>query len=93
MYPEESIAENFQRSNTKHLLDYINIVRKRKWLLITVATIIFLTTALFTFSKIPLYTATTQVLVEKNQEKGRLEGMSTYMGWDPDFKATQMIYL
>ncbi|MCI5211831.1 MAG: hypothetical protein D3910_24325, partial [Candidatus Electrothrix sp. ATG2] len=90
MYPEESIIENFQQSPSRHLIDYIRVIQKRKWLLVTVASIIFLTNVLSTFSKIPLYTATTQVLVEKNQEKGRLDGMSTYMAWDPDFKATQL---
>lgn len=88
-YPEESITENSQQAPVKHLLDYIRVIQKRKGLVITVAAIIFLTTALSTFSKIPLYTATTEVLVEKNQEKGRLEGLSTYIAWDPDFKATQ----
>ncbi|MCI5119965.1 MAG: polysaccharide biosynthesis tyrosine autokinase [Candidatus Electrothrix sp. AUS4] len=89
MYPEESLAQNFQQPSSKHLIDYIRVVQKGKWLIITVAVIIFLTSALFTFSKIPLYTATTQVLIEKNQEKGQLEGLATYMTWDPDFKATQ----
>ncbi|MCI5209409.1 MAG: hypothetical protein D3910_11590, partial [Candidatus Electrothrix sp. ATG2] len=89
MYPEEAIAENHHQPTSKHLLDYLRVIQKRKWLVITVAAIIFLTTALSTFSKIPLYTATTQILVERNQEKGRLEGLATYMMWDPDFKATQ----
>ncbi|CAK8718123.1 Capsular exopolysaccharide family [Candidatus Electrothrix laxa] len=89
MYPEESTTESVQQTTAKHFVDYLRVIQKRKWLVLTVAVIIFLTTALFTFSKIPLYTATTQVLVEKNQDKGRLEGLSTYIAWDPDFKATQ----
>ncbi|MCI5188391.1 MAG: polysaccharide biosynthesis tyrosine autokinase [Candidatus Electrothrix sp. AS4_5] len=90
MYPEESITESsLQQDNSKHLLDYIRVLHKRKWLVLTVAAIIFLTTALATFSKTPLYTATIQVLVEKNMEKGRLEGLASYITWDPDFKATQ----
>ena len=90
MYPEESITESpLQQANSKHLLDYIRVLQKRKWLVLTVAAIIFLTTALATFSKTPLYTATIQVLVEKNMEKGRLEGLASYITWDPDFKATQ----
>ncbi|WPD21822.1 MAG: polysaccharide biosynthesis tyrosine autokinase [Candidatus Electrothrix scaldis] len=89
MYPEESIIEPSQQVRSKHLIDYIRVLQKRKWLIIAVAVIIFLTSTLFTFSKIPLYTATTQVLIEKNQEKAQLEGLATYMRWDPDFKATQ----
>jgi len=89
MYPEESITESAQQVTSKRFIDYLRVIQKWKWLITTVAAIIFLTTALSTFSKTPLYTATTQVLVEKNQDKGRLEGMSTYMAWDPDFKATQ----
>ena len=89
MYPEESITESVQLVTSKHLVDYLRVLQKRKWLVMTVAAIIFLTTVLSTFSKIPLYTATTDVLVEKNQDKGRLEGLSSYIAWDPDFKATQ----
>ncbi len=90
MYPEESITENIiQQAPSKHLIDYLRVFQRRKWLILTVATIVFVTTALSTFSKIPLYTATTQVLVEKNMEKGRLEGLASYITWDPDFKATQ----
>ena len=90
MYPEESVAEISHQADSKPLIERIRVVLKRKQLVIAVAAIIFLTTALFTYSKTPLYTATTQVLVEKNQEKGRLEGLATYMRWDPDFKATQL---
>ncbi|MCI5148636.1 MAG: polysaccharide biosynthesis tyrosine autokinase, partial [Candidatus Electrothrix sp. MAN1_4] len=89
MYPEESLENTPQQAPSKHLIDYLRVLQKRKWLVLTIAAIIFLTTALFTFSKIPLYTATTQVLVEKNMEKGRLEGLASYIAWDPDFKATQ----
>ena len=89
MYPEEYTTENVHQVTSKRLIDYLRIIQKWKWLVMTVAAIIFLTTALSTFSKIPLYTATTDVLVEKNQEKGRIEGLSTYIAWDPDFKATQ----
>ncbi|XCN71653.1 MAG: polysaccharide biosynthesis tyrosine autokinase [Candidatus Electrothrix aestuarii] len=71
------------------MIDRLRILQKRKYLVITVALIVFLTSVLFTFSKIPVYTATTQVLVEKNQENGRLDGLVNYMAWDPDFKATQ----
>ena len=89
MYQEESINEPFQQADSKHLIDRIRVLQKRKQLVITVALIIFLATVLFTFSRIPVYTATTQVLVEKNQESGRLDGMPSYTAWDPDFKATQ----
>ncbi len=90
MYPEESIIEhNAQQAPSKHLLDYLRVLQRRKGLILTVAAIIFLLTALSTFSKVPLYTATIQVLVEKNMEKGRLEGLASYIAWDPDFKATQ----
>ena len=92
MYPEEFLENNPHQqtpSNSKQLIDYLRILQRRKWLVLTIAAIIFLTTALFTFSKIPLYTATTQVLIEKNMEKGRLEGLASYITWDPDFKATQ----
>jgi capsular exopolysaccharide synthesis family protein len=93
MYPEESIIgsnlQQHEQVTSKHLLDYLRALQRRKWLVLSVAMILLSITALFTFSKTPLYTATTQVLVEKNMEKGRLEGLASYIAWDPDFKATQ----
>lgn len=74
MYPEESIIEPSQQVRSKHLIDYIRVLQKRKWLIIAVAVIIFLTSTLFTFSKIPLYTATTQVLIEKIKKKPSSKG-------------------
>uniref|UniRef100_UPI00405724B1 GumC family protein n=1 Tax=Candidatus Electrothrix sp. TaxID=2170559 RepID=UPI00405724B1 len=94
MYPEESIVDNniqqTQQPSSKHLFDYLRVLRRRMWLILAVVAIIFSITALSTFSKIPYYTATTQVLIEKNMEKGRLEGLLSSRTWDPDFKATQL---
>ncbi|MCI5146699.1 MAG: hypothetical protein D3923_14540, partial [Candidatus Electrothrix sp. AR3] len=89
MYQEESVSEEFYTQNSRHLRDYLRIILKRKGLILTVTVLVFLIVALSTFSKIPVYTASTRVLVEKNTEANRLEGFSGFMTWDPDFQATQ----
>ncbi len=72
-----------------HLRDYIRVLQKRKMTVLTFLAITFFTVVIVTFSSTPLYTATSQVLIEKNTGAGGLEGMRTYNYWDPDFLTTQ----
>lgn len=90
MYPEEQFHAEVPQEKTKHLRDYLRIVFKRKGLLLTVASLVFLSTLLSVSSKTPIYTASTKVLIEKNLDVSRMEGFSGYMLWDPDFQATQL---
>ncbi|MGR0482983.1 MAG: GumC family protein [Candidatus Electronema sp. V4] len=87
MHPEESFTG---QENSLHLRDYLRIVSKRKGLLLTIVCIAVTAAALSAFSKIPLYTASTRVLIEKNFDSGRIEGVNNaYTGWDPAFQQTQ----
>lgn len=87
MLPEESL-EGQERS--LHLRDYLRIVSKRKALLLTVVSISVLAAVLSAFSTVPLYTASTRVLLDKNFDAGRIEGVnSANLGWDPAFQQTQ----
>jgi capsular exopolysaccharide synthesis family protein len=90
MYPEEQFHAEAPQEKTKHLRDYLRVVLKRKGLLLTAASIVFLSTLLSVSSKTPIYTASTKVLIEKNLDVSRMEGFSGYMLWDPDFQATQL---
>ncbi len=85
----ESINDAAQPEKGKHLRDYLRIVLNRKWTILTVMVIISCTVALLTFSKTPVYTASTQVLIEKNMDAGSMEGLRMYMMRDPNFRATQ----
>jgi polysaccharide biosynthesis transport protein len=70
-----------------HLRDYIRVLRKRKKTILTFFALIFGTAIIGTFSVTPYYTASTQVLIEKNHASGPLENSSFY--YDPDFLTTQ----
>jgi succinoglycan biosynthesis transport protein ExoP len=74
-----------------HLRDYLRIVSKRKLLLLTVVSICVLAAVLSAFSTIPLYTASTRLLIDKNFDTGRIEGVNgaPYSGYDPSFQQTQ----
>jgi len=72
-----------------HLRDYIRVIVKRKLTVFTFLGLTFLTVVIATFSTIPLYTASSQVLIEKNYGSGSLEGSRPYVYYDPDFLTTQ----
>ncbi len=72
-----------------HLRDYIRVLQKRKMTVLTFLAITFFMVVIVTFSSTPFYTATTQVLIEKNLGAGGLEGARPYNYWDPDFLTTQ----
>ncbi len=88
MHPEHSLAG---QENALHLRDYLRIVSKRKGLLLTIVCIAVAAAALSAFSKVPLYTASTRVLIDKNFDTGRIDGVNgaPYAGWDPNFQQTQ----
>jgi capsular exopolysaccharide synthesis family protein len=48
-----------------HLLDYWNVIWRRRWTVVTFALIVLLATALFTFTRRPVYTAKGTLLIEK----------------------------
>ncbi|MCP4295761.1 MAG: polysaccharide biosynthesis tyrosine autokinase [Proteobacteria bacterium] len=70
-----------------HLRDYFRIIRKRKYLIFTVLIIVFLATVVKTFTTIPVYTAASQVLIEKNYGNKGLDYQ--YQMYDPGFISTQ----
>jgi polysaccharide biosynthesis transport protein len=48
-----------------HLLDYIRVLYKRRWIALSAFVIVFLGGAIHTFTATPLYEARTQILIEK----------------------------
>jgi capsular exopolysaccharide synthesis family protein len=85
----DPLLEAFPQEKENHLRDYLQIVMNRKGLILTVTVITFLLVTLNTCSKTPVFTATTQVLIEKNMTGAELQGTRVYMMWDPEFMATQ----
>lgn len=72
-----------------HLRTYLRVIEKRRHTVYTVFTIVFLLALIITFSMTPLYTATTKVLVEKNERTAMTALNPYYIDYDPDFNETQ----
>ncbi|GAK54986.1 GumC2 protein [Candidatus Vecturithrix granuli] len=48
-----------------HLRDYLRIIKKRQWVILTFFVIVVVSVAITTFLKSPIYRATTRILIEK----------------------------
>ncbi len=71
-----------------HLRTYLRIIFKRRYTVYTFFAIVFAITLITTFSTTPVYTATTKVLIEKN-EQAKVTASPYYMDYDPEFNETQ----
>lgn len=69
-----------------HLRDYLRIILKRKYFILTVFTIVFLATAVKTFTTTPIFRASSQVLIERNFGD---KGLDYQYRYEPDFLDTQ----
>ncbi|WP_136805363.1 GumC family protein [Desulfosediminicola flagellatus] len=67
---------------------YLRIVTKRKYIVLTIMCIVFIAVVLKTYTTVPIYTASSQVLVEKNYGSKGLENQ--FSRWDPGFIDTQI---
>jgi len=72
-----------------HLRDYISVILKRKTTVLTFLAITFLTVFIATYTATPIYTASSQVLIERNTSSNAIESGNSYYRWDPDFLTTQ----
>lgn len=70
-----------------HLRDYLRIIGKRKWSVITFFFVTVLIVIIATFTATPLYLASAKVLIEKNTS-GSLTSSTTYNPYDPEFIET-----
>jgi capsular exopolysaccharide synthesis family protein len=66
---------------------YIKILRKHWLIILSIVGIAFFVTVIFTYTTQPIYSAFSQVLIERNTGKSTLE--SNYYSYDPDFLETQ----
>ncbi len=82
---KQSIGQNIEQKI--HLRDYLSVLRKRKAVIITFLTITLLTVIVGTFLSKPIYTASSQVLIERNIGAQNLDYQR--VRYDPEFLATQ----
>jgi len=70
-----------------HLRDYLQVIKKRKGLILLVLFVVVAIAAVMAFTAVPQYTASSQVMIEKNRGSRSLEYQ--YYEWDPGFLETQ----
>ena len=71
-----------------HLRDYLKVIDKRKYIVLTFAIIIFTIVLIGTLSSTPIYKASAKVLIERG-EPAPLKGTYYYPPYDPEFYETQ----
>jgi uncharacterized protein involved in exopolysaccharide biosynthesis len=70
-----------------HLLDYLKIIRKRIGIIAVVFVLVVLVTVIRNYTAVPIYSASTEVLIERNYGTRGLE--QDYYRYEPDFLETQ----
>jgi polysaccharide biosynthesis transport protein len=70
-----------------NLREYLFIILKRKNIVITILGVIVLITVISTFSTTPIYTSSSEVLIERNRGSAGLDSQYSY--FDPNFLETQ----
>ena len=81
-----------QHEDERHLMDYVRILYKRRWVAIPAFLIVFAVGAINSYRKVTIYEARTQIMIEKDTPKvGTLETMFQQQdGWyNDDFYRTQ----
>jgi capsular exopolysaccharide synthesis family protein len=73
-----------------HLRDYLKTLEKRKYIALAAFVVVFVFAALKAHFTVPVYRATTTVLIQKSEPPGVSLANSYYYGWDPDFYQTQI---
>ncbi|MEQ1731159.1 MAG: exopolysaccharide transport family protein, partial [Vicinamibacterales bacterium] len=75
----------------KHVMDYVRVLYKRRWIALPVFLLIFIVGALNALRETPMYEARTQLLIETDQPKvARLDQMfDNDGGYDEEFFQTQ----
>jgi len=81
-----------QHEDERHLMDYVRVIYKRRWVAIPVFVAVLAMGAINSYRTTPLYRATTQILIEKDSPK--VGDLSTIFkqndGWyNDDFYQTQ----
>jgi capsular exopolysaccharide synthesis family protein len=71
-----------------HLRDYLQVINKRRTLVLAVFVLIFVSVALHTYTQVPIYRGTTKVLIEKSVNQN-LTGNTGGYRYDPEFYETQ----
>lgn len=83
------VQEQIIEEEEIHLRDYLRVIYKRRYVVGLFFLITMLAVTLVTVRTTPIYEASVQVLVEKNNEGTALVGQNASTAFDPEFFETQ----
>ena len=83
--PQEYYEEREEQE--MHLRDYLQVIRKRQMVVLIVLGLVFFATLVTTFTATPIYTASSDVLIERSKKSSELEYQ--YYSYEPEFLDTQ----
>jgi len=84
--PYMDISDDFEEKEID-LRSYLKIIRERWVIIISMMVVVLLITIVATYTTTPIFTAASQVLIERNRGKSALE--SNYYYYEPEFLSTQ----
>ena len=70
-----------QYTEQMHLTDYLNIIRRRKWVVIAFSMVVISSVVYLSFRTTPVYKATAQVILDR-QSPSIMDEMTSIMGMD-----------
>ena len=73
----------------RSIQDYIRILLKRRWAILSVFIIVLGTVAFNTFTEVPIYRATVQILIERQTPRILEQGSAPYDSYSDEFYQTQ----
>ena len=84
--PETHTSAGDDTTGERHLLDYVRVVYKRRWIAIPVFLIVFVSAAINTLRTVPVYDATARTIIEQDAPAvaGLEELFRTREGWVQD---------
>lgn len=72
-----------------HLRDYLRVIRKRRKTILSFLILTVLTVVIATTTTTPIFTASSQVLIERNTNSNGIDRNTPYLRYDPEFLSTQ----
>src|SRR5436190_1786318 len=66
--PRYPLTPPVDLAEPRHFFDYVRVVYKRRWLTGTVFAIVSISTALYTYTRVPIYQATTRLLIDPQRQ-------------------------
>src|SRR5262245_48340565 len=88
---EHTFTASSHQLDDKHLMDYVRVVYKRRLIVFPIALIVLTIGVINTLRQVPVYQARTQLLIESDSQKTKIDQMFQADGsyFDDEFRQTQ----